>query len=471
MLPTKFQFQNLYAALFHVPADQIKPFFAYFVTKIHTHVNLLGWVGSALMGILYFIAPQFGGVDRTRRWAAWGNWGGNTLGVLLVVFGFHMIGISGLSGGHSPGSPEFRAAASSFKAFVAVGGILVVFSTILFIYNMLVNLFDTAMLFKWRKSGSAGAAAIVLVAMVLITAGGSRNAEAAFAAPPARADEVMIGDRLVDVAYSLGVVPKAMAARASLWPKSKTLAAASQILGCPNSMFKKKAAPAIEFANAHGIKRILIEKNDAFCMYVPELKLEALVPFIEKGGLEVVFVDFNSGLETAVRETARLLGRTDRVEAVLADHKKAMDKTREKMAGKTFARRVVILKGTYQAETGKVFVQVEAPGGYADKFLLSETESKNVGNLLVGKNVEPAKGHYTIRKLDGLTKAMPDAIIMTGDALAVQKVISRAVKRNPDLAQVPAVKVHAIYDLPAYIDSGVMEYPMVLRRWADVLAE
>jgi hypothetical protein len=263
----------------------------------------------------------------------------------------------------------------------------------------------------------------------------------------------------------------AYAVRASLWPLSQSLAKASQILGCPNSMFKKEAAPVIAFAKAHGIKRVLIEKNDVFCTYVPDLKLEALVPFLEKEGLEVVFVDFNSGLETAVRETAKVLGHTDKVEEVLADYNKALEKTRKKMAGKSFAKRVVILKGTYQSETGKAFVQVEAPGGYADTFLLSATGSENVGDLLAGKNAEPAKGHYTIRKLDGLVEAAPDAIVVTGDALAVQKVLSGAVEKNPALADVPAVKAHAVYSLPAYVDSGVIEYPTLLRRWADVLSK
>jgi hypothetical protein len=478
MFPTKFQFQQFFAAMLHVPADQLKTFFGYFVAKIHTHINLVGWVGSALMGILYFIVPQISGVDRTSRWAAWGNWAGNTLGVLLMAAGFHMIGTAGLASGHDPGTPGFRAAAASFKTFVAAGGILITLSTLLFIYNMLASLFaspaEAASERKQsRASGNAraGVAAAALALVVLTATALPRNAAAAFAAPPDRAEVIMVGDRLVDVAHSMGVVPEAMAVRASLWPLSKSLAKASQILGCPNSMFKKKGAPIIAFAGANGIKRVLIEKNDAFCAYVPDLKLEALAPFLEKAGLEIAFVDFNSGLETAVRETAKALGRSDKVEEVLADYNKALAKTRKKMSGKSFAKRVVVLKGIYQSETGKAFVQVEAPGGYADTFLLSVTGSKNVGNLLAGKDAEPAKGHYTIRKLDGLVEAAPDAIVMTGDALAVQKVLSDAIKKNPALAQVPAIKSRAVYSLPAYVDAGIMEYPMVLRRWADVLSE
>jgi len=57
------------------------------------------------------------------------------------------------------------------------------------------------------------------------------------AAKPKKAPEkiqaIMIGDRLVDVAYNLGVVPEAMSVRCSMWPMCKELSTASQVLGCP----------------------------------------------------------------------------------------------------------------------------------------------------------------------------------------------------------------------------------------------
>ena len=59
---------------------------------------------------------------------------------------------------------------------------------------------------------------------------------------------------------------------------------------------------------------------------------------------------------------------------------------------------------------------------------------------------------------------------MTGDALAVQNTLAAAVAKSPALAQVPALKSHAVYSPPGYIDSRVVEYPQILRKWADVLA-
>ncbi len=37
-------------------------------------------------------------------------------------------------------------------------------------------------------------------------------------------------------------------------------------------------------------------------------------------------------------------------------------------------------------------------------------------------------------------------------------------------AQVPAIKNLAIYNLPFYADSSVMEYPAILRQWTDALS-
>ena len=77
---------------------------------------------------------------------------------------------------------------------------------------------------------------------------------------------------------------------------------------------------------------------------------------------------------------------------------------------------------------------------------------------------EPAKALEKI-------KAKPDVIIMTGDAFAVQKVLSIQIKNYPDLAAVPAIRNQAIYSLPFYADSSVIEYPAILRQWTVALAD
>jgi hypothetical protein len=480
MFPTKFQMKSLYTNLMHIPPEHLKTFFGYFVAKIHTHVNLIGWVGSAIMGVLYYLAPQISGSERYRPWAAYANWGCQTLGVILLALGFHLIGLFGLTSGHAPGSPEFRSVAAPFKMLVTAGGVLIAVSALLFAYNMIRTLFAKArvsnaseapMANKLRQRVQASAAMAVLLATVSMI-GVALPASPAMASPaktPEKRDVIMIGDRLVDVSHSLGMVPAAMSVRCSIWPLCKPLQASVQVLGCPNCLTKKKAAPLLKFARKHNIKRVMIEKSDPFCTYVPELKFEKIASFLKGGDFDIQYVDFTQGLEKAVRQTADLLGCAEKADGVLADYAKEMDKTRKKMAGRQFASTVVILRGTYQASTGKAFLRVEAPGGYADRFLLESMGVENVGGKVYKAGKKPSKGHVAVRKLEGLIAAAPEAIVMTGDALAVQKSLAKAVDSNPALAEVPAIKAHAVYSLPGYIDSSVVEYPLILRRWADAL--
>ena len=478
MFPSKFALKSFYSAVFHISPDQMKSFFGHFVAKIHTHINLVGWVGSALMGILYFLAPQISGTERYPAWAAYGNWGCHTAGVVLMTLGFHLIGVFGLASGYEAGSPGFRAVAAPFKSLVALGGILITVSTALFIVNITRTLFATpgreattvavpreSVNSRVRAVRTAAAALAVILAGAFVPA-----AQASPAAVPQPAAVIMIGDRLVDVAHGLGVVPAAMSVRCSMWPLCERINTAVQVLGCPNCLTKKKAVPLLKFAEKHDIRRVLIEKSDPFCAYVPDLELEKIATFLDGKGFAIEFVDFTNGLASAVRQAAALLNCPEKAADLLSNHEKALEQTRKKMTGRNYVKKVVIINGTYQPATGKAFLRIEAPGGYADRFLLRPMGIENACYQMVDAEKLPSKGHIAIRKLDGLIAAAPDAIVMTGDALAVQKALASALAKSPALAGVPALKNHAVYSLPGYIDSSVVEYPRILRKWADVLA-
>jgi len=149
MFPTKFRFQSFYAAFMHIPPEHLKSFFSHFVVKIHTHISLVGWVSSALMGILYFIAPQIKdqindqaeGGESYSKWACYANFWLHVFGILLFCAGFHLIGMAGLKSGYAPGSPEFRELGAPFKLFVLTGGSFICLSSLLFSFNIARALF------------------------------------------------------------------------------------------------------------------------------------------------------------------------------------------------------------------------------------------------------------------------------------------------------------------------------------------
>lgn len=136
MHPTKFAFQEFYAFVLGLEPRHIKPFFGNFVSKIHVHVALVGWATTGLMGLFYFAAEALKGGNRYRAPLCLGNLILQVLGVLTLAIGFHLVGVVAIPSGFPEGSPEFRAAAGGVKPVVVVGGVMLLASCLLFIYNV-----------------------------------------------------------------------------------------------------------------------------------------------------------------------------------------------------------------------------------------------------------------------------------------------------------------------------------------------
>ena len=180
----------------------------------------------------------------------------------------------------------------------------------------------------------------------------------------------MVGDRLVDVAYNLGVVPAAMSVRCSMWPLCSKLKSAVTVLGCPNCVTKKDKTIVPKYIEEHDIKRVIVEKHPAFCLYLPNLQPVDVVPLLEGTGVTIEYVDFSKGLESAIRRTALLLGLDEKAEALIERYRKELAETMQALPARKSDKRVVILSGVYQGKTGKAFLRVEMLGGYSDRFLL-----------------------------------------------------------------------------------------------------
>ncbi len=135
MHPTKFIFKDFYAMLLGIEPEHIKPFFGYFVSKIHAHVALVGWVSTALMGLFYYAAEEIKGGNRYRSALCSINLVLQVAGLITLAIGFHLVGIRAIPSGHAPGSPEFRAVAQGAKNIIAGGGLALLSSCLLFVYN------------------------------------------------------------------------------------------------------------------------------------------------------------------------------------------------------------------------------------------------------------------------------------------------------------------------------------------------
>ncbi len=244
--------------------------------------------------------------------------------------------------------------------------------------------------------------------------------------PPERIDAIIVGDRIVDIAYNLGVLPRAMSVRGSQWAMARKLKVSSQILGCPMFTTVKKKETIPNALKKFGIKRVIAEKNTSFCLYKPMVKPAKIADILKGTDTVIEYVDFTKGLEPAVRQTAKLLGKEDRVDALLEKYNSSLSKAQKKQP-KDLGKKVIIFNGTYQQGTGKTAIRVEAPGLYSDRFFLDPMGCTNVGDAFKPANGKMDKGYYPVQKkkggmvLDPLVKANPDIIVITGNSYAVEK--------------------------------------------------
>ncbi len=294
--------------------------------------------------------------------------------------------------------------------------------------------------------------------------------------PPEKVKAIIIGDRVVDIAYNLGVLPEAMSARISLWPMGQKLKMVARPLGCPKCITTKRKNAVPGAIEKKGLKRVIIEKNDNFCLYMPEVRPENVVPLIKDTDATIEYVDFSKGIESAIAQTANIFGKEAKGEELIMKYRKNMAMTKKMLPAEPLNKKVVVINGVYQPSSGKSLMRVEAPGMYADTFMLKALGCTNVGEVFNPKHAKPSKGHYMVKKsrkgfdLSPLVEADPDVIVAVGDVLSVQKAIQGYAKKNPKMNNVKAVKNMAVYGLPAYIDSSVIEYPVILRKWAVALA-
>lgn len=266
----------------------------------------------------------------------------------------------------------------------------------------------------------------------------------------------MIGDRLVNVAFHLGVVPRAMSIRGDVWPFGRTLAQTStMILGCPHYIVAKDPEIVPRTLRETGIRRVLIEHTAGFDRLKPfRDPMNAVAMLDESGvlddlGVSVEIVAFGDGLEPAMRRIGTLLDRTEQAEALIRSHAAALEAAKASLPPAGSDTTVVVLDGVHQDATGKGFVQVELPGGYVDTFLLDPMGLTNAGGAFVEAGVQARHGFAMVGSLAPLKDIRPDVLALTGDADAIQRKLLAARLRDPAFAEIPAVASGAVFALPA----------------------
>lgn len=96
----------------------------YALKGVHVHINLLGWASFALAGFVYHIFPSTG----RNLYAKLHFWSGN-IGLPVMMIALTVLILNG---------------AEIATIFTAIGGVLVMFSVIMFAINVWINVRSVA---------------------------------------------------------------------------------------------------------------------------------------------------------------------------------------------------------------------------------------------------------------------------------------------------------------------------------------
>lgn len=270
---------------------------------------------------------------------------------------------------------------------------------------------------------------------------------------------VFISDRITDIAYHLGVVPVAHCGCCN-WPMARKELSTVAGLGCygcatVDSVIKK--------AGKHNVRMILIEDGRVTKFKDWNWKDKYFEP-LEKRGYEVYAISFSKGIPQAILDIGKLLHREEKAGELAAKYTRDLEKTMKAISASGSGKKILILQGV-----GRRGIRVETPDGYAEQYLIGPLGCINVGNLVRGRDVEVTKGYFVLDNWQAIVGANPDIIVKYGNVCTVEEGLVRALKKYPDLSNVTAIKNHAVYTMPSYTGSSVIEYPQILRAWYDAV--
>ncbi len=279
-------------------------------------------------------------------------------------------------------------------------------------------------------------------------------------------DTVFIGDRILDIANTVGVMPKYAAARYSQWPKSKSFK--TQKLGCPNRVLRKQKQTIPNLIDNEGVKKIVIEDTGQYCLFVKDISLSEIYEIVKGKDVEITVFDFKDGNKKGIIELSKYLGKEKEGIALADKYEKEMAEAEASMKTVKKGKKVVVFKCFLDKEDNLI-VLAESPDFYTDRIFLNDFGAVNVSLKLNTKNDDYSHGFFQVSDLTPLTKANPDIIILHGPDKGKKRIkeeFKKLAKSNEEFAKIPAIKNKAIADsLPLYIGNDVADGPRMIKRW------
>ncbi len=278
-------------------------------------------------------------------------------------------------------------------------------------------------------------------------------------------DTVFIGDRVLDVANMLRIMPKFASARFSQWDKSFCFK--TKRLGCPNKTTRIKKDIIPNLIDKKGVKKIVVEKTDNYCLLMKQVNPMDIMDIIKNKDVNVTVIDFSKSEREGIIQTAKYLGKEKEGIKIANNYEKELKKAKESMKGIKKEKRVVVLKAFTDRKTKKFVLNGEAKGFYTDKFFLDAFGAKNVSDLMNKDNKKLFKGGFPIADLENLIEVNPDVIILLGNKIEkVKEKLLKLIAKNPKFTSIPAIKNNAIADnLEYYMGNDIENGPKIILEW------
>lgn len=281
---------------------------------------------------------------------------------------------------------------------------------------------------------------------------------------PSLLNTIFVGDRVADVARSLGCYPKAMVG--GQVPMIETEYPFVCQLDCVLCIMGAKRKMLLNAYRKMDIDYVVLERTGG------DPDPSGMAAELEAEGLAVRVLDFTRGLEHAIAEAGGIFGREKEAVKVAAEYGRQLEAAQANLPRP--GKRVLVLLGISRPGAGaqERYLLAETPGGFVDTALLAPLGCENVAGPLLSPTEETVMGGIQLlREFKGLEEANPDAIALTGDPLVGLLALRDFAREHPgQAARIPALRDHAVYALPHCCDANPMSYPHSLALWGQALA-
>ncbi len=270
-----------------------------------------------------------------------------------------------------------------------------------------------------------------------------------------------IGDRLVDTACSLGRHPALMAT--ALIPMIEEKFPLTRQIECTACVMDKKQDRFVRLAQKMGIERIFLEKS-------PDKNLNpaTIAPILGQKGFSVRIADFSQGNVQGILNTGTLLELPEAAQKLAQQYKAELYAARQKLPKNT-GKKILVLLGIRNPVKQTVYLLVEDHGAVNDE-ILSPAGCENVGQYIREANgITDTEEICLVHSLQGIDKARPDIIVLTGDPGAGLRAVYQHLRLNPEQKKLPVFAEHQIFSLPHCCAAEPMALPQTLCQWAEML--